>query len=162
MNTRSSKRRVHEHRPEQAPRSCALQLRATTSWIAFRYENRPALLNFLICSQTKGDVALHQIFGAVRWLRCREARRHVDGLSRGNHRATARNNTNGACACGAPVGAAGFVVEVVRLTNVGAFWHRHTRGILFRAGVGRAPAPRAAITSAYEHFAIASFSSLCV
>ena len=86
----------------------------------------------------------------------------TDGAGEIILRLRARTDTNGARACGAPVGAAGFVVEVVRLTNVGAFWHRHTRGILFRAGVGRAPAPRAAITSAYEHFAIASFSSLCV
>ena len=40
------------------------------------------------------------------------------------------------CACGAPVGAAAFVVEVVRLNNVGAFWHRHTRGIICVRGSG--------------------------
>ena len=60
----------------------------------------------------------------------------MNGWSRGNHRATARTDTNGARACGAPVGAAGFVVEVVRLTNVGAFWHRHTRGIICVRGSG--------------------------
>ena len=54
----------------------------------------------------------------------------------GKYGATARNNANGACACGAPVGAAGFVVEVVRLNNVGAFWHRHTRGIICVRGSG--------------------------
>ena len=54
----------------------------------------------------------------------------------GKYGATARNNANGARACGAPVGARGFVVEVVHLMNVGAFWHRHTRGIICVRGSG--------------------------
>ena len=81
-------------------------------------------------------MALHQFLEPCAGCDAARARRHVDGWSRGNHRATARNNTNGACACGAPVGAAGFVVEVVRLNNVGAFWHRHTRGIICVRGSG--------------------------
>ena len=81
-------------------------------------------------------MALRQFLEPCAGCDAARARRHVDGWSRGNHAATARTDTNGARACGAPVGAAGFVVEVVRLINVGAFWHRHTRGIICVRGSG--------------------------